>query len=95
MRQGENSKGSSPRPASGEVITMVCVTCGAEQFFDVAPPGSLKCTKCTSTVFRAFATPVDPDEVRISALEQQARSIQYGDSSPQTSPDEVRDVDAR
>ena len=74
------------------LVTMVCLTCGAEQFFDQNVPSSIKCTKCGSTVFRQFATPTEPDEATISQLEEQARSISYGDSSPQTSPDEVRDL---
>ena len=90
---GKKQRGD--RSGSGTVTTMVCLTCGAEQFFDAAVPGSLKCDKCGSTVFREFATPTKPDEAAVSALEEQARSIQYGDSSPDTSPDEVRDLDAR
>ena len=74
------------------LVTMVCITCGAEQFFDQAVPSSIKCQKCGSTVFRQFATPTEPDEATISQLEQQARSISYGDSSPQTSPDEVSEL---
>lgn len=78
----------------GFVTTMVCVTCGAEQFFDGAVPSSLTCPKCRSTVFRAFSTPVAPDEATLAQLEEQARSMAYGDASPSTSPDDVRDLDA-
>ena len=77
---------------SGFVTTMVCVTCGAEQFFDGAVPSSLTCPKCRSTVFREFATPVTPDEATIAQLEDQSRSIAYGDASPETSPDDLRDL---
>ena len=80
--------GSGPRG----LVTMVCITCGAEQFFDTAVPSSITCERCGSTVFRQFATPTEPDEATISQLEEQARSISYGDSSPQTSPDEVREL---
>ena len=41
----------------GYVTTMVCVTCGAEQFFDDAVPSALTCPKCQATVFRQFTTP--------------------------------------
>ena len=78
---------------SGVVTTMVCVTCGAEQFFDDAVPATLKCPKCQSTVFRQFSTPTTRDEATLVQLEEQARSMAYGDSSPATSPDEVRDLD--
>jgi hypothetical protein len=72
---------------------MVCVTCGAEQFFKNDVPATLRCTKCQGTVFRAFSTPTARDDATIARLEAEARSIQYGDASPQTSPDEVRDLE--
>jgi DNA-directed RNA polymerase subunit RPC12/RpoP len=79
---------------SGYITTMVCVTCGAEQFFDDAVPMSLTCPKCQSTVFRQFSTPTSPDDAVVARLEEQARSIAYGDSSPATSPDDVRDLES-
>lgn len=79
---------------SGYVTTMVCVTCGAEQFFDDAVPSALSCPKCHSTVFRQFNTPTVPDEATIAQLEEQARSISYGDSSPATTLDDVRDLES-
>ena len=75
------------------VTSMVCLTCGNEKTFDTAVPSSLTCDKCGGTVFRQFDTPTDPDEATLSNLEEQARSIQYGDSSPQTTADEVRDLE--
>ena len=78
---------------SGYVTTMVCVTCGAEQFFDDAVPASLTCQKCQSTVFRQFTTPTERDEASIAQLEEQARSMSYGDASPGTAADDVRDLD--
>jgi hypothetical protein len=74
------------------ITTLVCLTCGNEKSFDTTVPSSLTCDKCGGTVFRRFDTPTDPDEATLSNLESQARSIQYGDSSPQTTPDEVRDL---
>jgi hypothetical protein len=76
------------------LFTLVCLTCGKEEFFDTDVPEALKCTRCSGTVFRTFATPTEPDEATIAQLEQEARSIQYGDASPGTTPDEVRDLDA-
>jgi DNA-directed RNA polymerase subunit RPC12/RpoP len=77
------------------VTTMVCLTCGAEQFFEENVPTSLKCPRCGSTVFRAFDTPTARDEATIAHLEEEARSIQYGDASPQTAPEEVRDLEMK
>ena len=82
------------RKEPGFVTTMVCVTCGAEQFFDGVVPSSLTCPKCRSTVFRAFATPITPDDATVAQLEEQARSMAYGDASPETSRDDVRELDA-
>jgi hypothetical protein len=77
------------------IITLVCITCGNERFFDQAVPASLKCEKCQGTVFRQFATPTRPDEATIATLEEQARSIALDDDSPDTTADDVRDLDAR
>ncbi len=77
------------------LVTMVCITCGAEQFFDQSVPSSIKCTKCGSSVFRQFATPTQPDEATIAQLEEQARSMSYGDASPDSTADDVRDLGNR
>ena len=76
------------------VVTLVCLTCGKEKFFTQEVPAALTCEQCSGTVYRSFATPTEPDEAAIDALEAQARSIAYGDSSPDTTRDDVRDLDA-
>ncbi|HEX9483791.1 MAG TPA: hypothetical protein VF929_04395 [Gemmatimonadaceae bacterium] len=55
-------------------------------------PATLSCDQCAGTVFRTFATPTEPDDAAIDALEAQARSMAYGDSSPDTTRDDVRDL---
>src|SRR5258706_15689233 len=75
------------------IITLVCITCGNEKFYDKAVPNAVTCEKCGGTVFRNFATPTEPDDAAIASLEEQARSISYGDSSPDTTPGDVRDLD--
>lgn len=82
-------------PVIAGVTTMVCVTCGAEQFFDGDVPAGLKCQRCGSMVFRAFDTPTQRDEATIAHLEEEARSIQYGDSSPAAAPEDARDLDMK
>lgn len=77
------------------LLTLVCLTCGTEQFFDKAVPDAPTCSRCQGTVFRQFATPTEPDEATIAQLEEQARSMSYGDPSPGTRPEEVRDLDQR
>jgi hypothetical protein len=75
------------------IVTLVCLTCGKEKFFTREVPAAVSCEQCGSTVFRTFATPTEPDEAAIDALEAQARSMAYGDSSPDTTRDDVRDLD--
>ena len=77
------------------VTTLVCLTCGKEKFFTGDVPAAVTCEQCGSTVFRTFATPTEPDEAAIDALEAQARSMAYGDSSPDTTATDVRDLDPR
>ncbi len=77
------------------VVTLVCLTCGNEKFYDRAVPDAVTCEKCGGTVFRNFATPTEPDEAAIAQLEEQARSMSYGDASPDTTPDDLRDLDSR
>ena len=77
------------------IVTLICMTCGNEKFYDNAVPQSATCDKCGSTVFRTFATPTEPDDASIAALEAQARSIAFGDSSPDTRLGDLRDLDAR
>lgn len=76
------------------VVTLVCLTCGKEKFYTKDVPATVSCEQCGGTVFRTFATPTEPDDAAIDALEAQARSISYGDSSPDTTRDDVRDLDA-
>lgn len=77
------------------IVTLVCLTCGQERFYEHSVPTAAKCEKCGSTVFRSFATPTEPDEASTAQAEDQARSISYGDASPETTPDDVRDLDTR
>jgi DNA-directed RNA polymerase subunit RPC12/RpoP len=78
------------------VVTLVCLTCGKEKFYEqAAPPPDVTCDTCGSTVFRQFATPTEPDDATIVTLEEQARSMAYGDASPDTTLDDVRDLHDR
>lgn len=82
-----------PTGKDGPVTTMICVTCGNEMFFDDAVPDAITCERCSGTVFRAFDTPAADDEAAASAAEEQARSMAWGDASPDTAPSEVIDLD--
>jgi hypothetical protein len=80
---------------SSGLVTLVCLTCGREQFHARSVPQSTVCDKCGSTVFRTFTTPTEPDDATIASLEEQARSLSYGDPSPDSTRGDVRDLDAR
>lgn len=84
-----------PTNSSRGVVTLVCLTCGKEKFFSQEVPAAVTCELCAGTVFRTYTTPTEPDEAAIDALEAQARSMAYGDSSPETTADDVRDLDVR
>lgn len=77
------------------IVTLVCLTCGKEKFFDQAVPSAATCEQCGGTVFRQYATPTEPDEAATAQLDEQARSISLGDPSPDTAPGDLRDLDMR
>lgn len=83
------------RSGPNGIVTLVCLTCGKEQFYDRAVPDGATCENCSGTVFRQFATPTEPDEAAVAQLEEQTRSIAYGDASPETTRGDVRDLDSR
>ncbi len=74
------------------LLTLVCVTCGNELFVDRRVPDHPVCPRCGSTVFREFFTPIEPDEATLSNLEETARSMALDEESPDTTPDDVREV---
>lgn len=86
------SAGGAADEGAERLTTMICINCGAEQFFTDDVPDALTCERCKGTVFRSFTTPLARDEAAIAALEEQARSVSYGDPSPSTTPDEIRDL---
>ena len=92
---GEALRRQMASPTIDSITTMVCVTCGAEQFFEGRVPSGLKCQRCSSMVFRTFETPTRRDEATIAHLEEEARSMQYGEASPSTAPEDVRDLDMK
>jgi hypothetical protein len=85
-----------PRQAGPEgpdgLLTLVCLTCGNEKYFDRSPPDEIRCDKCGGTVFRNFFTPTERDDATLDQLETTARSIALDEESPDTSEDEVRDL---
>jgi DNA-directed RNA polymerase subunit RPC12/RpoP len=89
---GEELRRQFAKPTIASVTTMVCLTCGAEQFFEGHAPAHLKCPRCGSTVFRTFETPTERDEATISHLEDESRSMQLGDPSPEGTAEDAQDL---
>ena len=78
------------------IVTLVRLTCGKEKFFT---PGSPGCREARAVRQHGLPdvrhTDLSPVEAAIDALEAQARSMAYGKSSPDTTRDDVRDLDTR
>lgn len=74
------------------LLTLVCLTCGNEKYFESTPPANVVCERCGGTVFRNFFTPTERDEATLSQLEETARSIALDEESPDTALDDVRDL---
>ena len=56
------------------LLTLVCLTCGNEKFYDKAVPNAVICEKCGGTVFRNFATPTEPDDASIAHRSKNRRA---------------------
>lgn len=82
-----------PTGEDGPVSTMICVTCGTEQFFTGPIPAELRCANCGGTVFREFDTPARGDQAAEAAAEEQARSMSYGDPSPEGTSGDAMELD--
>lgn len=82
-----------PTGKDGPITTMICMTCGNQQFFTGEVPAALVCPTCGGTVFREFDTPAPDDQAAQSAAEEQARSMSYGDASPDSDPGDALDLD--
>lgn len=74
------------------LLTLVCLTCGNRKDYEDTPPERVVCERCGGTVFRNFFTPTDEDEATISQLEETARSVALDEESPDTSVDDLRDL---
>ncbi|MEP6732631.1 MAG: hypothetical protein ABJE10_18450 [bacterium] len=88
-----NSERVMATKGTNGVATLICLTCGKEKYFSHDVPAAASCDQCGGTVFRTFSTPTEPDDAVIDALESQARSISYGDSSPDSTQGDARDLD--
>ena len=80
------------REPQQEILTLVCVTCGKEYYFeDEQPPTDLKCEKCGNGVFRAFDTSVG-DEVVDDFRDSTERDLDPDDPEGDVLPGDVMDL---
>ena len=77
---------------SGEVLTLVCETCGKDYFFeDEQPPEGMKCEKCGSTVFRTFHDRAG-DEAADDFRDSTERDLDPDDAEGDVLPGDVMDL---
>src|SRR5688500_6020831 len=74
------------------VVTLLCLTCGNRKYYDDTPTNRVKCEKCGNTVFRNFFSPTEADEATIEQLEETRRQIALDDVSPDTTVEDVREL---
>lgn len=74
------------------VLTLLCLTCGNRKYYDDTPPNRVKCEKCGNTVFRNFFSPTEADEATIAHLEETRRQIALDDVSPDTTADDISEL---
>ena len=74
------------------LLTLVCLTCGNRKYYDDTPPNRVTCEQCGNTVFRNFFSPTEADEATVEQLEETRRQIALDDVSPDTAPDDVREL---
>jgi hypothetical protein len=78
---------------AGEVLTLVCETCGKDYFFeDEQPPEGMKCEKCGSTVFRSFHDH-GGDEAADDFRDSTERDLDPDDAEGDVLPGDVMDLD--
>jgi ribosomal protein S27E len=88
------AKNEEASDQSGGMLTLICITCGNEMFFTTKPPADEPCSRCGSTVFRSFFTPVASDETAESILEDTARSISLDGGSTDSTAGDLRDLNS-
>lgn len=86
---GDEPIGSEPR---GQVLTLVCETCGKDYFFDdTEPEPGMACEKCGGTVFRSFHETVG-DEAADDFRDTTERDLAPDDAEGDVMPGDVMDL---
>jgi hypothetical protein len=91
----EPRRGREGEEGEGGVLTLVCFTCGTEYYFAAEqPPGSMRCEKCRSTVFRSFHSAGAEDEAVLDFRETTERDLDPDDAEGDVMPGDVLDLNA-
>lgn len=86
---GDPPGGSEPR---GQVLTLVCETCGKDYFFDgTQPEPGMACEKCGGTVFRSFHDSAG-DEAAEDFRDSTERDLDPDDAEGDVMPGDVMDL---
>ena len=86
---GDDPIGSEPR---GEVLTLVCETCGKDYFFEeMQPEPGMACEKCGGTVFRSFHASIG-DEAADDFRDSTERDLDPDDAEGDVMPGDVMDL---
>jgi hypothetical protein len=92
-QQREREREEGAEEMAGGVLTLVCLTCGKEYFYESdPPPRNPKCEKCGGTVFRPFDSP-DADEAADDFRDSTGRDHATDQPASDTLPGDVLDLD--
>jgi predicted nucleic acid-binding Zn-ribbon protein len=95
MVENQQGGGAEPRDESddGGVLTLVCLTCGKEYFYQSDPPPAHPvCEKCGNKVFRSFDSP-EADEVNQDFRDTTERDLSTDQPAADTRPGDLMDLD--
>jgi NAD-dependent SIR2 family protein deacetylase len=88
----DNPAGNAATDPHGEVLTLVCETCGKDYFFDnTQPEPGMTCEKCGGTVFRSFHASVG-DEAADDFRDSTERDLDPDDAEGDVMPGDVMDL---
>lgn len=88
----DNPAGNAATDPHGQVLTLVCETCGKDYFFDKEPPpAGMSCQKCGGTVFRSFHASVG-DEAADDFRDSTERDLDPDDAEGDVMPGDVMDL---
>jgi NAD-dependent SIR2 family protein deacetylase len=93
MAENQDAHGDAGEEMAGGMLTLVCLTCGKEYYFDDGPPPDRpKCEKCGGGVFRPFDSAED-DEALADFDETTARDHATDQPATDTMPGDVMDLE--